>query len=45
MTFEYLLPIENNQRTKPSWQHMNKQTIQYVCYIPTVFFPPVFEQS
>jgi hypothetical protein len=25
---EYLLEIENNQRTKPSWQRMNKQQQQ-----------------
>jgi hypothetical protein len=28
MTFEYLQAIENNQRTKPSWQRMNKPTNQ-----------------
>jgi hypothetical protein len=27
MTSEYLLEIENNQRTKPSWQRMNNNTI------------------
>ena len=26
MTFEYHLAIENTQRTKPSWQRMNKLT-------------------
>jgi hypothetical protein len=31
MTFEYLLAIENNQRTKPSWQRMNKQQQQQLC--------------
>ena len=31
MTFEYFLAIESNQRTKPSWQRMNKQTNIFVC--------------
>jgi hypothetical protein len=33
MTSEYLLEIENNQRTKPSWQRMNNNTIQYPDFV------------
>ena len=40
MTFEYFLAIENTQRTKPSWQRMNKQT-NYV-YITFATHAPAY---